>query len=449
MSIPGRNTGTVWRTVLISALALFHTGSSLFAQEIPFTATAIVAASDVDHVASAFQDGNLNQIEEAEDAISVVSLTGSSERFTIGAVSAPHSAVGWPQILGISPGGQRAYVVETRGSPAEGVSKVEDLRQDLPKGRTLTVVDIENRASPKVIQSMPVGVNLNAVAISPDGKWLAIGTEAENQELILAALENGLVTKTTAIKIEKADNEDRDGLHGVRGLSWHPSGKYIGANIADRYVIFLSVAAGGNGNVEVKEWGERLDVAGSLANGKFTPDGSFFLITDVAWGEGWQAQLFNPEGILHSIRFDEEKGSHEIVDSMPTGISPQGFDISPDGLMVATVNLNRTYLSNAFPYNLWPGQQHSTLNLFGFDARTGRFSIADRKNFKGQLAKDVVFDADSDALAVSIFHHQSEKPEQGFVGIWEIDYQTKVPELIETGIEIPLPRGVHDLAVVR
>ena len=127
------------------------------------------------------------------------------------------------------------------------------------------------------------------------------------------------------------------------------------------------------------------------------------------------------------------------------GLSPEGFAISPDNSLIATVNMRRTYLPNYIP--AWRGKPYSSLSLVKFDSDSGQLTNIDEYGFEGLLPEQVTFDAEGKSLAVVIFNYREPSPKTGAVEFWNVVSGNK-PRLERTGYKIDVVRGAHDLVLV-
>ncbi len=112
--------------------------------------------------------------------------------------------------------------------------------------------------------------------------------------------------------------------------------------------------------------------------------------------------------------------------------------------------MERTYLPDGLPYSLFGRRAQSSLSLIAFDAANGALTVID-----GPLAldavrpEDVVFDDAGDTIAVVSYQERSEAPQGAWVQLFEVDRSGPNPRLAPTITRWPLPRGSHDLAVIR
>ncbi len=416
--------------------------------EVQFNGRALLIASDADMVATAYADAKLDRVAGIEDTLTVIDLPLNQKQPRVSQVQVSNSVMSWPQIIATSPDGKKAYIVEVRSRPADGIEEFESI-EEMPEGRKVTVVDISDRAKPQVIESIDVGRNPEHISISPDGRFLAVNISEKGRELLIIRLQpDGKLGKRFYFSIPSIDI-DRENQTAV----WHPSVEFLAINQnSDTQVGFYQVQTDGKNEVTVKPLGEPIEVGNHLSNGRFSADGKFFLVPDLkwnTWGNFRQGNfLMNPKGEMIAIRFQPETGkSPEIASRSEVGLSPEGFALSPDNSLIATVNMRRTYLSANFP-PVWRGKPYSSLSLVKFDKDSGKLTTLKEYGFEGLLPEQASFDADSKSLAVVIYNYREKSPKTGAVEFWNVVGGNK-PKLERTGFKIDVVRGAHDITLVK
>ncbi|WP_019508393.1 hypothetical protein [Pleurocapsa sp. PCC 7319] len=428
---------------LIEPVAIAKTPQSPL--PVTFTGDKLLIASDADMVATAYADAKLDRVAGIEDTLTVLDLPLDSNNPQISAIEVSNSVMSWPQIIATSPDGQKAYIVEVRSRPEDGVQELETI-DDMPEGKYLTVVDLANPAQPKIIESVAVGSNPEHISISPDGKLLAVNLQDQGKELLIVRLQpDGKLGKRFYFPMlsngTRMDNQT---------AIWHPSGKYLAMTQDQNSRIgFYNVTEIPNDEIQVKPFGQPLEVGNHLSHPKFTSDGRFLLVCDLKWSTRSQPLLnflMNPTGETISIRFEPESGkSPAIASRVEIGLSPEGFALSPDDSLIATVNMRRTYLPNYIP--AWRGKSYSSLSLVKFDSQSGKLTNIDEYGFEGLLPEQVTFDAEGKSLAVVIFNYREPSPKTGTVEFWNVVSGDK-PRLERTGSKIDVVRGAHDIVLV-
>ena len=413
-------------------------------QPITFNGDTLLIASDADMVATAYADAKLDRVAEVEDTLTLIDLPLDFNNPKIASIQVSNSVMSWPQIIATSPDGKRAYIVEVRSRPEDGIQELETI-DDMPEGKYLTVVDLANSAQPKIIESVAVGRNPEHISISPDGKLLAVNLEDAGRELLIVKLQpDGKLGKRFYFPMP-SDNTRTDNRTAI----WHPSGKYL-AMTQDKNsrVGFYSVTTTPDDNIQVTPYSQPLEVGNHLTHPRFTSDGRFLLTCDLKWSTKSQSllnYLMNPPGEAISIKFEPESAKPPTITSrVEVGLSPEGFALSPDDSLLATVNMRRTYLPSYVP--AWRGKPYSSLSLVKFDSQSGQLTNVDEYGFEGLLPEQVTFDAEGKSLAVVIFHYREPSPHKGAVEFWKV-IPGDNPRLERTGFKLDVVRGAHDIAV--
>ena len=156
--------------------------------------------------------------------------------------------------------------------------------------------------------------------------------------------------------------------------------------------------------------------------------------------------LLNTPGEMIAVQFEPETGEPaSIISRVEVGLSPEGFAISPNESLIATVNLRRTYLPDFLP--AWRGKPYSSLSLLQFDALTGQLNTLEEYGFEGLLPEQATFDAAGNSLAVVIFHDRKPSPKTGAIEFWNV-VSDATPRLERSGYKIDVVRGAHDVVLV-
>ncbi|BBM88196.1 hypothetical protein [Candidatus Uabimicrobium amorphum] len=438
---------SIQKIVCIFVLLSLH----VVAQNIPeapiegtpvFEGKALIGVSDADQIATAYANGVLQRLPGLSDTLTTVKLPLNPNRPQMSTINVSNSVVSWPQIVDVSKDGLYAFVVETRSVPS--VSKVDNVYTDLPVGSFLTVIDMRDLGFPRIVEQQPIATNPTSIMVLPSKNLLAITSEESGRELCLASFRDGRVGELSFFSIPNRQHQHFRG--GVRAVAWHPSGNYLAFNISDREIAFYRVNYTDGRPTSVTLVGENITAGDYISAGSFTPNGRFYIIPDLKWGDKQTDYLFNPHGRIISIAFSES-GEHHISSVKKVGYSPEGFAMSPDGSLLVTVNMNRTYLPDKFPASIWPYRKRSSLTLAKLDNNTGEIEIIDEYGFNGLLPEDAVFDASGRNLAVAIYHNREDEPREGFIEFWNVD-KSGTPKLKRTGYKIPCMRGLHDLVVI-
>jgi len=417
-----------------------------------FEGTALLILSDTTMPASGFVDGKLvpgprDRIDQA-DTLSVLSLPvrllGAPQKaIAIAEVEASNSVVGPPFQVVASPDGRFAYVLETRQNPPDGVEEVPNVFQGLSSESHVTVVDISDRARPKVVERVPVGTHTHTIDIRSDGRMLAVNSYEPGRHIILRRInEDGTIGReaaTFAVEINGAP------LRRPGRVQWHPSGEFLALTLAfEDEVRFYRVKDEANA-VTIRQWGQAVKVGDFPDEGSFSPDGSHFVTTDLQWGDRPPPNYLNPpRGTLTVVRFDAENGQHVATSQATVSISPEGIAFSPDGRYVVTASLTRSF----FPWDDERLTMGGALDLLTLDTKTGKLTHIETQPLQGILTEGLTFDASGAFIAVAHFDRYDPRRRRGVVEFWRVISGDK-PRLERTNYEIDVVPGPHTLHLVR
>ncbi|MEM1241842.1 MAG: hypothetical protein AAGI45_18580 [Cyanobacteria bacterium P01_H01_bin.26] len=411
---------------------------------ITFDGRALLVASDADMVATSYGDAQLDRVPGIEDTLTVVDLPLEAGQPAIASIPVSNSVMSWPQVIAVSPDGQRAYVVEARARPDDGINAFDDIDQ-MPAGSQLSVIDISVRSQPKLIESVNVGRNPEHISISPNGQFLAVNLNEPGKELLIVELRlDGRLGKKSYFPMQldgtREDNQT---------VIWHPSGRYL-AIVQDqnRRVGFYQIQTA-DGAISIEPLGDPLAIGNHLSHPRFTRDGRFLLVPDLKWNLHNNPTLnflLNTPGEMIAVQFEPDTGnSPSVVSRVEVGLSPEGFAISPDSSLIVTVNMRRTYLPSFVP--AWRGKPYSSLSLVRFDAPTGQLNTLEEYGFEGLLPEQATFDATGNAIAVVIFNDREPSPETGAIEFWRV-IPGNLPRLERTGYKLDVVRGAHDIVLL-
>jgi len=406
-----------------------------------FDARFLLVASDVDMPGTAYANGRLRPLAGARDTLTVFGPGGA----VLASLPAPNSVMSWPAIADVTPDGRRAVVVEVRGVPPDGVDRYDDIYTDMPAGGRVTVVDLTGPGGPAILSSTSAAVDPRSVSIHPVDGTVAMDDHAGPGSVLLFDISpEGALGPARRVPIPGALLETYGEVQAIR---WHPQAPVMAVNLGNVALAFLRL----DGD-EAAVIGQPVRVGRWLTAGEFVHDGRHFLIPDVGWSEQSSGYVFNDDGSLISIAFDEA-GDHRVVSSATVGLSPEGFAVSPDETLAVTVNMRRTYLPGGFvgmmPVGLVHGRDTSSLSLLRIGEDGTLTPIGEEVGLPAVLPEDAVFDRDGDTVAVTAFHGWGTERDTGWVAFYEVrETDDGVPALVPTDERWSVPRGPHDMVVV-
>lgn len=413
----------------------------------------LLAVSDADMRADGYLTGKVGRPEGQRDALTIFPFHLGNKSLSGVKITASNSVTTWPKIVESSKNGKYVYIAEVRGEYAEGVSEIKNVYADTPAGKTITTIDVSNPAKPTTAHILDVGMNPRCLDVAEDDGFILSTIDEPDGKIVFIKLKQGLPESVFKIPLPEELNFEKT---MVSDVAWHPDNQHIALILNNRKIAFLKVTYNLEGDpLSIGVFGNTLTDFNNnktlLSAGEFSSNGNYFLVPDTSWGSTRADTLLDKNGQLISIKFDRNGNKHKIADIIEVGGSPEGFAISNDNKLIAVVNMEKTiFVESPFEKQVpLSKSEASSLSLLMFDDNAGLLTIVDQKQFRGVLPEDAVFDKDDDSLAVAIYHYRDFEREHGFVEFWGIDRTGKQPQLVRTGIGLPVTRGVHDLAVLK
>ncbi|MEO0471228.1 MAG: hypothetical protein AAF206_16485 [Bacteroidota bacterium] len=438
------NTFKITRSILAVLMVLLLDWHLCSAQNIPLAADtapsfkgAFLAISDADMIATAYGSGMSNKINGIEDSLMYIRSVNGLPQIQ-SRIHATNSVISWPAILAWHPTKPYAYVAETRGRITPDTPKMKNVFYAYPKGMKVSIIDYSLPNHPSIIQEQMVGENLQNVSLNQRGDLLVAGTTEKDKEMMVASVKDGLIDQICYFSDPEVDRTDtRDG--GFRSIEFHPQKDVVAVNLNGTSVAFFNIIKEGR-TIRIARIGKSLKVAKKLSVGNWHPSGKYFLVSNVNWGKGNLGAVFNKKGELISVGFDED-GQHEVVSKVKVGLSPEGFDVSPNGEYAIVVNMRRTYVPSAFWFV--PARKTPTLSLIKINQKTGQLThLGKPYGFEGVLPEDAIFDESGKSIAVAVYHEKNEGyPTKGWIDFWEV----RNDQLLWTKHKLYVTRGVHNL----
>lgn len=409
------------------------------------SAKSIAVISDGDFTAQSYADGQLApEAAGHRDLLTVISP--DKRQATSRAAEVSNSVTAAPEILVLSPDGRTAFVAERLKQRAPGAKTVKELAP----GDRLFAIDISGTPSPQIISTATIAAFPESLAVSPDGTRLAVVSNTPDAAYLqIVSFRAGTFGEVrrfnlAALGVRGTASGPRGGVTATN-VHWHPSGKLVAVNVDTQdSVAFFKV------DEDPTLWGNLVKVGKDPFVGRFTPDGRYYLTSN--WGRDFAAtslegRLPTAPSSISVIRLASldagQDAQHAVTATVETDRSSEGLAISPDGRLVATVNMRET----AFPPTSPRFTKDATVTLLGFDPENGSLEKLADYAFEGALPEGGSFDATGDHFLATVFHgHQNSGVEAG-AGL-EVFRVVKVgrPSLEKVG-RIPLPHGAHHVAI--
>lgn len=421
----------------IFALALSALASTAFAQQGPvqFAARSIVTLSDADLTASSLIDNNLYRDRGSRDALTVISfpLTRNSQ---INSSLVSNSMLLTDKALGVTNNGKLAFVLEGRGPLGDSIPTLKNGAADLTASSAMFVVDITSGQKPSTKFKIPTGTNLSAVALTPQGNAMVVASGDAGKELKIIDID--ATGKPTRVLTAVSPTPGQQ----ITDLVFHPGGQFVAYSIAATQEVGLLKYAIDNATKKpyLIAQGKPIKVGAMPGSGRFTTDGSFFVVADAKKAIGASGA---GAGEVFVVKFSTEDtpGEHTIVSQAATGESPEAVAISPDGSMVVIANAGQSYQ----PFtNAAAGKSSLSVYALGKD---GKLTKGDDYAFDGIMPQALAFDRTGDALVVGVAEYLDFGNRTGGLEFWTVTKGDK-PTLTKQPGRINVARGVHSIRVV-
>lgn len=414
-----------------------------------FQGKALVILSDADMVASAYVDGRLG-LDGGADTLSVIALGGHPRTLEARQVLASNSVAGPPVAVAVTPDGRHAIVVETFRPRLP--DRIDATFASLQFGNRIQVVDISDPGRPAVVQTVDGPVRPDAVSISPDGALVAIAVhpsgDGAKSPLVIYPFASGRLGQPSAPAIPGWHPGDR-----LIHAEFHPTLPVLALLNETRAELSFARLESAASTSTLASWGNVVRIEKSPYMVRFTPDGRHAIANALYWGPDVQGTWTEaPRGSIVSVRVDARRTKdgtpvHALVSRAMTGVSPEGIAISPDGSLVVSTNLERSYLPFDDPRQTW----FSSLTLVRLDPHTGTLNRVGDFAFDGILPESAAFDASGRFLAVTSFERYAARGE-GSCEFWRVaqdPLDSSRLALVRTGYSVPVTRGAHSMVLVR
>lgn len=418
----------------------------------------ILCVNDADMAASAWADQQLGDRDPAAtDTLTVITLplrNGEPPYETpFAQINVSNSALCPPTCLSVSRDGRFAFVVEYRGPAGADAKTVADL----PIGNKVTAIDLSSPLKPVVASVAEVSKQPISVAVNPEGNLVAVVAQQPRQQIVVLPFANGQFSgEPTAWPLIGLDAEDAK----PTSVAWHPAGTALAVTLQDRgEVVFYRFKRGDDGRLALSPWGQPVKAGKAPYAGAFTPDGRHFVVNDVQWGQDVQGyNVGAPQGQLVSIRLADMAGGpetaqggaadHLVVSSVQVGVSPVGMAISNDGTLIATANLQRSYLREGDP-RASEGERGGSLSLVAIAGDGTLTHLAEAPI--NAVPAGVCFDGKDKHVCVTQFRSFDPEAKSGELGFWTVKpAKGSDPAALEpTNLYVGVGVGPHGVLIVR
>ena len=402
----------------------------------------ILALSDVDMVATAYIDGDLGATIEQPDTLSIIPVPFTNESQTT-TIEASNSVFSPPAVMDVTPDGKIALVIETWQPRPQGATQLNEL---VP-GNTLRSFNVSDPNNIQFVSTVEVNTQPQAIAISPDGSLAAIAGLDINEGITFVALNGQNLGQPQNFSLNLPERADLQS-DGATFIQWHPSGRFLTINLVDRAQIAFYEVVSANGNVtDIRPYGNLVQVNKYPLTGCFTPDGKYYITSDLQWGTDVPGFFGVNRGTLTTIRVASPAEEGEVqnfaVAVAEGGSASETIAVSPDGQFLVSSNMRNTGLLKSDPlYN-----PEASLNLYSINSISGVLTKLGEWEYEATLPQGLVFDPSGDYLYVGVNAYNDDNPLQGGVEVWQV-IRGDNPQLKRTNTVVRAPRGVHTLAAI-
>jgi 6-phosphogluconolactonase (cycloisomerase 2 family) len=404
---------------------------------------ALLVLSDTDMVPTVYETGDLGPVDPNRDTLSVIPLPLDQSRAPI-SFEISNSTYGPPGALDVSPDGRFAFVAETFRQRPEGATRLDQL----PAGNSIRSVALGGD-SPGVADTVEIGSQPQAIELSPSGDLMVAMTVDADRELAFVPVQDGRFGEVARFGLDLPPSSGFIPLKST-WVQWHPSGRYIAVNLVDRaQVAFYEVMRAEDGSVSaVRPWGNRVQTNKFPFVGRFSPDGRFYVTSDMQWGIDTKGFYGVQEGILTTVRLADvgsagDAARHTVPHIALGAWGSETIAFSPDGRFLVTSNLRGTGKAEGDADRT----DSASISLYEINPASGRLTSHGEYPFDAVLPQGLAFDPAGSTLFVGVNRYRNDETDLGgAVELWSL-LTDATPRLERTPQRIRLPAGVHTLAV--
>jgi WD40 repeat protein len=424
---------------LRKSLLLLFVCQVSFGQQINFNAKGLLFLQDSDFNYYSGTSGQIVKSRNNIDKIGAVLFPLKYESAKeISEESVSNSVFYNQKAIAVRSDGRICYVLESKGGIKRDYLEAQNNVKDLPEGNYVSVVEISNLSKLKPDYRFPVGLNPTAISLSKDDQYLAVSSEAYNQELqVLELNEFG-----KPIRIISKPNLFGNGK--ISDITWHPSGDFlVYIKQETKEVGLIKVVRDGPTKkiVRLETHGNTLKMEGLPQSGQFTADGKYYLLLD-------KKQEINTKdnakkGEVFVIKFNlEDQANHFLISKVEIQENPTAMAIHPEGNWVLVANAKG---SSDYPVSIKSNQYSiSVLNLNSGGNITTKATV----DAEGMLPSSIVFDKNGQNAAVSIFENLNFGKNFGSIDFFKFNVSGSTPKLEKQSNRIFTETGIHYLKVI-
>lgn len=412
-------------------------------QLLGIAAQTIAVISDGDFVAASYGTGELAPPSAGyRDRLTV--LTVRDGKLLRSELPVSNSVTASPEVLALSPDGKTAFVAERLGQRGEGSTLVSQLAP----GKRLFAVDLSDASAPRVADTAQLAEFPEALSVSPDGRWIAVVSNTQQASLVQLVeytaghFEPVLSFDVADLGVTGTSSGPRAGVLATN-VHWHPSGRYLAVNFNTLARVGFFEVFEQEGSPTLRPWGSLVETEPDCFVGRFTPDGRYYVTSD--WGRNPAAtdleeRIPRTRSRVSLIRVASPSSKSPLHERVATGESDnsaEGMAISPDGRLIATVNMRGT----AFDPSSERYTPEATVSLLRLDPERAVLEKLSDTPFKAVLPEGGSFDRSGEHFLATSF----EGPNGGSLEVFDVVRGDR--PALKHAASIALPHGVHHVAI--
>jgi DNA-binding beta-propeller fold protein YncE len=414
-------------------LLLIFISSVCFAQEPIFNAKALICLSDGDSNPNHLLSPSSYVEKLSKDKAYIIpfptSLQASKDLHEYNISNSIFSSSSISEVSTSVP--SLAFFLETKGPTNDGSS---------PKsGGFISVMDVTSIANSQTLFRFPVASNPLSISLSPDNQYLAVSSEEFDNELQVIEI------NTEGKPVRKIKKPTALGNERISHICWSPDGDFlIYSNTTKREIGLIQVVRDGPTQkiIRLQLYGQPIKLGLNPGIGKFTPDGKYYIASDLKNKKSEQDSLLPAELFVVKFNFEPDQ-QHYLLSKQEVGYNLEDFVIHPNSNTIFAVTSNKSFYSQQNVNKQDVGKLHLLdINTSGVISEIASYPL------KGKYPSGLAIDADGSHVAVSISEYETYGMSFGGIQFWNY-LEIPKKQLQKQNVDFYLPKGVHHLKSIK
>ncbi len=325
-----------------------------------------------------------------------------------------------------------AFFLETKGTSSEGGSQPGS-------GGFISVMDVTSPANARTLFRFPVANNPLSISLSPNNDYIAVTSEEYDNEIQVIEL------NAEGKPVRKIKKPVLIGNERISHICWSPDGAFlVYSNATKQEVGLIQVVKDGPTQkiVRLELYGQPIKLGLNPGMGKFTPDGKYYIVSDLKNRKTEQYNLQPAELFVVKFNF-EPKQPHYLLSKQEVGYNLEDFAIHPSGNTVFALTSNKSFhtLQSVLP------QDEGKIHLLDIDP-SGVITEVRTYPVKGKYPSGLAIDSKGDNIAISVSEYDTYGISFGGIQFWNYS-KSPNKQLQKQNVDFYMPKGVHHLKVIR